>query len=80
RVRIFEEEVPVRARTETIRGYSAHPDRDGLFDFVLRTQNSLERVFVVQGDLKAELFFVQRLRDYLGLDARAPKYGERYKL
>lgn len=80
RVQIFGEEVPVRARIETIRGYSAHPDRDGLFAFVERTGDRLERVFVVQGDPQAALFFVQRLRDYLGLDARAPKYKERFTL
>ena len=48
-VRIFGEEVPVRCRVETIRGYSAHPDQDMLLDFVRNSADTLEKVFCVQG-------------------------------
>ncbi|MBI2038842.1 MAG: MBL fold metallo-hydrolase [Candidatus Niyogibacteria bacterium] len=79
-VRIFGETVPVRARVETIQGYSAHPDRDGLVEFVQRSADTLKKVFAVQGEPASALFLVQRLRDYLGIDARAPRYGESFEL
>lgn len=79
-IRIFRDKISVKARIETIQGYSAHPDRDMLLDFVKNSADSLEKVFVVQGEPAAALFLVQRIRDYLGIDARAPSYGEQFEL
>ena len=79
-IRIFRDKISVRARIETIQGYSAHPDRDMLLDFVKNSVDFLEKVFVVQGEPAAALFLVQRIRDYLGIDARAPSYGEQFEL
>ena len=79
-VRIFGEDVPVRCRVETIQGYSAHPDRDMLLDFVKNSADTLEKVFCVQGEPAAALFLVQRVRDYLGIDAVAPRYGDSFEV
>ena len=75
-VRILGEEVPVRAKIINISGYSAHRDSQGLMDFIYGTSDSLEKVFVTMGEPKASLFLVQKIRDYLGLEAVAPKLGE----
>ncbi|MEW5907785.1 MAG: MBL fold metallo-hydrolase [Patescibacteria group bacterium] len=79
-VNIFGENIPVRAAVEKIQGYSAHPDINGLTDFAQNTADSLKKVFVVQGEPKTSLFFVQRLKDCLCLDAVAPKLGESFEL
>ncbi|OGZ30781.1 MAG: hypothetical protein A2931_02360 [Candidatus Niyogibacteria bacterium RIFCSPLOWO2_01_FULL_45_48] len=79
-VKIFGEEVPVRCRVETIQGYSAHPDRDALLAFVQNSADTLQKVFCVQGEPAASLFLVQRIRDYLGIDAIAPRYGDSFEL
>lgn len=76
RIRIDGQEVKVRARIETIRGYSGHADRDQLIDFVAHTSGSLKRVFVAMGEERSSLFLVQRLRDYLGVDAVVPSPGD----
>jgi len=68
-------EVRVRARIEQIGGYSGHADRDALVSFVEGTAESVKRVFVAMGEEKASLFLVQRLRDFLGVDAVAPEEG-----
>ena len=75
-VRILGEEVPIRAKIININGYSAHRDSQGLMDFIYETSDSLEKVFVTMGEPKASLFLVQKIRDYLGLEAVAPKLGE----
>jgi metallo-beta-lactamase family protein len=49
-VRIFGEEVPLRARVEVINGYSAHADREGLLGWVKPIAQGLERAFAVHGD------------------------------
>lgn len=79
-VTILGENVTVRAKVVAITGYSAHRDRDGLFDFVHQTADTLRRVFVVMGEPQASFFLAQRLRDYLGLDAVAPRAGEKFVL
>ncbi len=76
RVKIWREEVPVEAEVRSIRGYSAHADTNGLFSFVENNAESLKRVFVVQGEPAASLFLSQRIRDYLGINATAPEFGE----
>ena len=75
-VTIHRKKVRIRARVATIRGFSAHKDRDGLVDFVAQSASSLKEVFVAMGEPKASLFLVQRLRDFLGVNAQAPEAGE----
>ncbi len=75
-VTIFGEEVPVNCHKETIHGYSAHPDRDMLFEFIRDEGDVLKKVFMVHAEPRASLALVQTVRDYLALDASAPKYGE----
>ena len=76
RVRIHGEEVDVRARIATIGGYSAHKDSDGLLAFVASSVDTLKHVYAVMGEPKAALFLVQRIRDYLGVNASAPVANE----
>lgn len=75
-VRIFDEDVPVNAKVIMLEGYSAHKDMNALIEFVAEMQDSIKKVFVVHAELGSGLFFAQRLRDYLGIDARVPKSGE----
>lgn len=75
-VRIFGEDVQVRCHKEVIYGYSSHPDESSLFEFISGQADTLKKVFTIHGEPKASLAMVQKIRDYLGIDAEAPKYGE----
>lgn len=75
-VTIFGEKVPVRCHKETIYGYSAHPDYEALFEFVREKSDTLKKIYTIHGEPKSSLALVQKLRDYLGIPAFAPKYGE----
>ncbi len=79
-VKILGETVPVKARIYALGGYSAHPDKSGLFRFVENNCETLEKVFAIQSEPKSALYFVQTIRDHLGLDAIAPKYGDSFEL
>jgi len=74
-VDIDDERITVRAQVARIRGYSGHADREQLIDFVAEGGAHAEKVFVCMGEERSSLFLVQRLRDYLGLDATAPEEG-----
>ncbi|TAK58221.1 MBL fold metallo-hydrolase [Patescibacteria group bacterium] len=68
--------IKVRATIDTIYGYSSHKDSDHLVEFVSTTKDRVQKVFVVMGETKSALFLVQRLRDYLGVNAVHPELNE----
>ena len=50
KVRIFGREYPLRARVESIHGYSAHADQKGLLDWAKPIAPGLRHAFIVHGD------------------------------
>ena len=75
-VLIYGEKVPIKAKVETIMGYSGHCDGDALLGFIKENYDSLNEVFCVMGEPRASLFLSQRVRDYLGIRASVPGAGE----
>jgi metallo-beta-lactamase family protein len=80
KVTIMGNEVRVRAKIAQIRGFSGHADRDQLVNLVRQGSAQAKQVFVAMGEERSALFLVQRLRDYLGLNAVAPEEGSQYEI
>ena len=80
RVEIDGEHITVRARVETVSGYSGHKDRDGLVDFAADAADTLEKVFVTMGEPKSSLFLAQRLQDFLNIKTEVPDAGQSVKI
>lgn len=80
KVKLLGKEIELHAQVKTISGYSAHKDMDHLLEFVAEAKPQLKKVFVAMGETKASLFLVQRIRDYLGLEAHAPQLHDRITL
>jgi metallo-beta-lactamase family protein len=70
------EEIAVRAKVITIYGYSGHKDSDELLNFVETTQETLEKVFVLMGEPKAQNFLAQKIKENLGVETKVPEFGE----
>jgi metallo-beta-lactamase family protein len=79
-IKIQGEEVTIKAHIANISGYSGHKDSDHLVEFVRNTKESLKKVFVVMGEPKSSMFLVQKLRDYLGVNAYSPEEDEKIKI
>ena len=79
-VEIQGQKVTVRARIEMISGYSSHKDSEHLIEMVGDTAETVKKVFVVMGEPASSAFLVQRLRDYLDVDALYPERGKVYEL
>ena len=79
-VTILGEHISVLAEVYAIGGYSAHADYEKLMGFVEKTRDTLKKVFLVQGEPRAALFLAQRVRDYLGVFASLPHFGETVEL
>ena len=79
-VRIFGEDIPVRARVETIHGLSAHADADGLIRWLRTAARPPKRVFVVHGDPEPAKSLAERIKTELGWEATVPKYRDRAQI
>ena len=81
-IRVFGEEIPLRAQVEVLNGYSAHADRAELMRWITAVQErspGLRRVALVHGEAAAQDAFATALRP-LGLDVRLPSAGDTLQL
>jgi metallo-beta-lactamase family protein len=74
-VRLFGEEVAVRARIHTIGGLSAHADRDALLAWLRGFASPPERTFVVHGEAQTACGFADTIAQGLGWNVQAPGPG-----
>jgi len=74
KVKLFGEWYPVKARIESLSGFSAHADMRQLLDWAARIEG-LKQVFVTHGEEDASLDFAATLHRRLGLDAYTPEAG-----
>ena len=66
KVRLFGEEVLVRASIHTIGGLSAHADQAGLLDWLKEFEAPPKSIFVVHGEPESSSVFAECIRDELG--------------
>jgi len=80
-VKIFGEKYKLRARVETINGFSAHADRDGLLGYADQLgPDRLSSAFVVHGEEGSSMALAEGLRG-LGLgQVSVPQPGEVFEL
>lgn len=79
-VRIFGEDVPVRAKIETIQGFSAHADADGLLRWLKSASHAPRRVFLVHGDAGPAKVLSERIQKELSWPVTVPQMGETHTL
>jgi metallo-beta-lactamase family protein len=75
-VRIFGEEVPVRAKVYTLGGLSAHADRTALLGWLGAFTSAPNHVFVNHGEPETAQLFAETIRKEFGWNARAPAARE----
>ncbi|MEX0869876.1 MAG: MBL fold metallo-hydrolase [Candidatus Spechtbacterales bacterium] len=78
-IKLFGEEVPVRAHLRAIGGYSAHADKNTLYNWVenvYKNSKNLKTVFCVQGEEEAATAFALKLRDDMRIYAKVPEEGD----
>lgn len=79
-VTIHGKHIKVKAKIETLYGYSAHKDSDHLVQFVSTATDRLKRIFVAMGEPKASMHLAQRLNLELGIRAEVPEINRVYNL
>ena len=80
KVRLFGEEIEVRAHIEKLEGLSGHADHDGLVKWLTSFDQKPKKVFIIHGDDEVCDQFTAELREQYGYDAVAPYNGGEYDL
>ncbi|HEY4498199.1 MAG TPA: MBL fold metallo-hydrolase [Candidatus Paceibacterota bacterium] len=75
-VKIFGEEIAVKARVLAIGGYSSHADQPALLDWLRPMKLGLKKVFLVHGEEKEMGPLEDRIRDELAVQPVIPNLGE----
>ena len=75
-VKIFGQEIPVRADIYTINGLSAHADRDALLGWLRHFTPAPRQTFIVHGESSTAEDFANRVRDDLDWNVRVPDLQE----
>lgn len=79
-VKLFGEEVEVRADIRQLPGLSGHADKGGLIEWVNAFDKKPERVFIVHGEDTTCNLFAECLKNEYGQNAYAPYSGTRVDL
>lgn len=79
-VKIFGEEIDVKAEIAQLEGLSGHADRDGLIDWVQGFNPKPQMVFVVHGEDAVATSFANLLKKDYGFETYAPYSGTIYDL
>ncbi|MCR4289484.1 MAG: MBL fold metallo-hydrolase [Candidatus Scalindua sp.] len=75
-VKLFGEEIAVKAKIYTIGGFSAHADQEGLIDWLGNFKKKPKRIFVMHGEEDTAVGFAETIKKRLDIDAYAPLYLE----
>lgn len=79
-VKLFGEEIDVKAEIRTLTGISGHADQAGLIRWINSFKKKPEKVFIVHGEDRVCDSFAAHLKNEYGLDAAAPYTGAVYDL
>jgi metallo-beta-lactamase family protein len=80
KVKIFGDEYTVRAKIESLSGFSAHASRSELLSWVNAAKDSLKGVFVVHGEPTSALAFADTLRTLGNFSVTVPEPGQTVEL
>jgi metallo-beta-lactamase family protein len=76
-VRLFGEEIAVKAHIHTLGGFSAHADQKGLLDWVFHLRNPRLEVFINHGEEKISMGLSQLVSERFRFKTSVPQWREK---
>ena len=76
KIKIYGEDVIVKAKIHTINGFSAHADQNGLIEWMDKF-TKLEKIFLIHGERDKQEIFQKEIEKRLGKKSHIVKYGEK---
>ena len=78
-LKIFGDEIPLRAQVEVMNGFSAHADQKGLMAFINGIKKGPDAVFVVHGEYESANTLAEIIRSG-GPDVHVPKRHDKFQI
>lgn len=79
-LRMFGQEVPVRAQIQILNGFSGHADYMEILAWLNAFNRPPKRVFLVHGEPEASEALGKEIRDHYNWPVTLPREGQRFKL
>jgi metallo-beta-lactamase family protein len=79
-VKIFGEQIKVKAGVNAIGSFSAHGDQNKLTRWVQPENGKTPQIFLVHGDPEAQDVFATRLRHELRAEVVVPEFGKSFEV
>jgi metallo-beta-lactamase family protein len=79
-VRLFNEEIAVKAKIFTINGFSAHAGQSQILDWLGHFQTRDMKIILIHGEYKAQQVLAELIRKRLGCEVCIPDYLEEITL
>lgn len=80
KVKIFGEEIKVKARIESVQGYSGHADHDGIINWLDHFKNKPKKIFIVHGEGERQEILSNSIKKEYNIDCVIPGRGDSYEL
>lgn len=78
-VKIFGEEIGVRANVKYIEAFSGHADKNGLLNFVEAFEKRPKQIFLVHGDEDAQNSLAEAISEKFDIPVEIPMRGDMYE-
>ncbi len=75
-IKLYGEEIVIKAKVHTINGFSAHADQNGLIDWMGKFKK-LDNIFIVHGERDKQEIFQQEIEKRLNKKSHIVKHGEK---
>jgi metallo-beta-lactamase family protein len=79
-IRLFGEDISIKAKVFTIGGFSAHAGQDQLLEWLTNFQNKKMQIFLVHGEISVQERLASLIREKLGFAVTIPEYLEEINL
>ena len=79
-VKIHGQEIPVKAKVETILGFSGHADYNEIMAWLMGFNRPPEKTFLVHGEPEASKSLAEKIRSQFGWETIIPEFGESFEL
>jgi len=79
-IRLFGEDISIKAKIWTISGFSAHAGQDQLLDWLGHFQSKKMQIFLVHGEISVQEYLASLIRERFGFTVTIPEYLEEINL
>ena len=79
-VKIHGRHVPIKAKVETISGFSGHADYNEILAWLMGFNKPPLKTFIVHGELDASKSLADKIRNKFGWDVEIPDFGDSFEL